>query len=455
MNISFYKRACLTLSLSCAVFECNAQVWAQSDSPPSRIAAVSGEDDATLFDTHLVSAASTSLDETVMPVVPPSAERCVETPNLLSPDAVFAPSQPAPLPPVSSLSAGQGALTAQNSVPTFLGDFFGGGGSTIASVPSGGVVSIPRQTGVGIMKLAENGSPLPRDRVFVSYNYFDNVNLIPGGLAVNRLTPGIEKTFFNGNASIEVRLPMASTLNSVTPFDIQTLQVIGYDTSHYELGNLTTFFKGILYRDEQFALSAGTGIALPTADDLRVISPDPAATLDVIKNEAVHLLPFIGGVYTPNDRWFTQGMVQLDIATNGNSVYTTNQRLNLVREGKLNDPTFLFASLGSGYWVYRADNPAAHLTGVALLTELHFNTTLQSADYVEGANANIGSPQSQIQTFNAVLGGNLMFDQNKSLSAGYVVPIGGGADQAFDGEFRLMFNWYFGGAANRMSRVQF
>ena len=68
-------------------------------------------------------------------------------------------------------------------------------------------------------------------------------------------------------------------------------------------------------------------------------------------------------------------------------------------------------------------------------------------------NADIGTRQT-ISTVNAVLGSNFMLGQDKSLMLGYVVPLGGGQDQAFDGEFRLLFNWYFGGT-NRLSRAQF
>ena len=180
-----------------------------------------------------------------------------------------------------NLSAGQGALTAQREVPAFLGDFFGGAGIQIQSVPAGGVVSIPQGgSAVGVTKFAEASSPIPRDRVFISYNYFDNVNLIPGGVNVNRIVPGIEKTFFDGMMSLEVRVPMAWTLGSDTSFDVPNLQVYGYNTDQYELGNVTGFLKILLYSSDQFALSGGLGLTLPTADDLIVYSPDFNAVLE-------------------------------------------------------------------------------------------------------------------------------------------------------------------------------
>ena len=386
---------------------------------------------------------------------------------LSNPDSVFSPSQqqPSQMPaPVTSLAAGQGASTSMSYVPSFMGDFFGGAGTSMYDTTGGssgflaaqGSVAIPTSSTVGIMKLAENTSPLPRDRVFLSYNYFSNVNLVPGGIPVNRFTPGIEKTFFGGNTSVEVRVPMALTLNSNTTLGQP------YDTNQYELGNLTTYFKALLYRDEQFAFSTGLGIAAPTANSTKIYqfqgrgnSANQLVTVGQINNQSWHLMPFIGSVYTPNDRWYAQSMVQLDFAANGNSVYTQNFSGVLQKDGALNDPTYLFSSVGAGYWMYQSADPSARLSRVSLISELHLNTSLQATDVVRGTEVNTGTRQSQIQTTNAVFGSNIMLGQDKSLLLGYVVPIGGGADKAFTGEFRVLFNWYFGASQNRATRVQF
>ena len=64
------------------------------------------------------------------------------------------------------------------------------------------------------MKIAENTSPMPRDRLIFDYGYFDNVPLAPGGVNVNRLTLGFEKTFLDGMMSFELKAPMASTVDS-------------------------------------------------------------------------------------------------------------------------------------------------------------------------------------------------------------------------------------------------
>src|SRR5436190_13788331 len=173
-----------------------------------RVTKTAAEDEA-FFDSRLV-----------CPPAPCAPNPCPQNPcapNVLHPDQVFQPN-PSPLttppgtapqsayanqPNVASLSAGQGALTGQDYIPSIVGDFFAGPASIIDST-GGGVVALPRGSSVGVMKFAENGSPIPRDRFFVNYSYFDDVNLIPGGMAVRRLTPGFEKTFFDGTTSFEL-----------------------------------------------------------------------------------------------------------------------------------------------------------------------------------------------------------------------------------------------------------
>ena len=68
----------------------------------------------------------------------------------------------------------------------------------------------------------------------------------------------------------------------------------------------------------------------------------------------------------------------------------------------------------------------------------------------------LGSPSAgKVQTLNAVIGVTSQIQNDKTLTVGYGVPLGGGKDTVFDGEFRLLFNWFFGGSVNRQSRVQF
>lgn len=291
---------------------------------------------------------------------------------------------------------------------------------------------------VGRIKMAENTSPMPRDRVFFNYSYFNNVPLFPGGVDVNRFTPGFEKTFFDGMASFELAAPFATTLDSDIFTDAAT------DTSNMEFGNLTMALKALLYRSEYWATSVGLAVAVPTASDIRVQTA-AGTPLVRIDNQAVHLMPFIGSLYTPNDRFFAQGFLQFDVDANGNPVYVNTTGAGLERAGRQNGAAFMYSSIGAGYWLYRSPNPyVTGLTGMAGMAELHYNRSLESTDVVTAGNFRIGNRASSIDMLNIVVGSSFWFGHNKSITAAYATPIGNSTDRAFDGEFRLMLNWYFG-----------
>ena len=117
-------------------------------------------------------------------------------------------------------------------------------GYLIQSLLSAGL-PLPSAGGVvGKTKLADDNSPIPRDRVVFSYDQFNSVPLTPNGFDVHRYAPGIEKTFLDGCASVELRLPFASTLSSVGTLDGSTPR----DT---EFGNVNLTFKGLLLRGDR------------------------------------------------------------------------------------------------------------------------------------------------------------------------------------------------------------
>ena len=57
----------------------------------------------------------------------------------------------------------------------------------------------------------------------------------------------------------------------------------------------------------------------------------------------------------------------------------------------------------------------------------------------------IGSFADDIQVLNATVGATLLLGESSTLQLAYGAPIGNSADHVFDGEFRVNFNWYFGG----------
>ena len=162
--------------------------------------------------------------------------------------------------------------------------------ASIASPGAGG--------NVGRVKLADNNSAVPQNRIIGDFNYFDNVSLFEQ-TDVRRFTPGIEKTFRSpltgGVSSILVQVPMAITLNS------SVIQGGPNDTSFSELGNVQLATKTLLYSSNRFVSSAGIGVTLPTADDFNLQLSDGTQLISV-DNEAVHVTPYLAFLYKPTQR---------------------------------------------------------------------------------------------------------------------------------------------------------
>src|SRR5690606_3126784 len=95
---------------------------------------------------------------------------------------------------------------------------------------------------IGRIKLSDNNSPLPRDRVFFDYSYFHNVPTGSRAVNVNRFTPGFEKTFLGGIGSVDIRLPLLYALD-----DEQIVSGTDLDSDYSgEFGDLGVTFKLLL-----------------------------------------------------------------------------------------------------------------------------------------------------------------------------------------------------------------
>jgi hypothetical protein len=304
-------------------------------------------------------------------------------------------------------------------------------------------------------KLAENDRPIPTDRVFFSYNHFQNIftvrqqvfaptpAIFTRQLPLDRYTIGAEKTFFDGWSSIEVRMPFQG-FSDVTLADTSV--------NGGNIGNLAAVLKTLLYFDDDLAIGAGMAIDTPTGSD--VITTFGNSSLR-FNNDATHLLPYIGFLYSPGDpRWgwgdslFITGIAQASVATNGNTVQVLGQGGPVGEIGKLNDQTLMFFDIGVGYWLYR-DPDAPRWTGVALLGEVHYTTTVQDADRIAtpiglGSLVDIGNSVNRFDVVNGTIGLQfLMFDASSFRVAG-VFPLGSREDQRmFDSEVQFQFNRRF------------
>lgn len=374
---------------------------------------------------------------------------------LTNPDQVFnnAPSAPTSL--------------ASNSNPGSIGDFFGhvSVGTQYAGTFAGSIGSINRPaTGpgpytplAGRQKFVENGNSLPQDRFFVNYSFFKDVPLVEDSIHVHRATVGLERTIFNGRASLEARLPTASTLDN----DVRNQ---GIASSQFEsdrdvqLGNIHLIAKILVAQTEKTALAIGTGVTLPTAEDIRLYGDADAVALRY-DNKSVHFLPFISYSVQPTSRMFSQAVVQFDIDSNGNGVYVTNDAGEEEDFGSLKDSAYLFASYTTGFWLTRQVDANGQISrGIAPMFELHYNRTLNNPDTLRGTTTDgvdfgigrplpgdLGPTLGSFEALNLTFGVHSQLSSNCTMTVGYVLPAAGHSrNDQFNGEGRLLFNYFFG-----------
>ena len=134
--------------------------------------------------------------------------------------------------------------------PNMFGDFFNNlGGSVFAfgSSFNNARADLPLAAGCRRVKIAEDDNALPQDRVFFTYNHFQDALQAEssfGGVApfsrnfsVDCYTIGVEKTFFDRCSSIELRMPLAGRTDFSTP---------DFDVSGGDVGNLAVIVKRVV-----------------------------------------------------------------------------------------------------------------------------------------------------------------------------------------------------------------
>jgi len=306
-----------------------------------------------------------------------------------------------------------------------------------------GTFDIPGAGGSRRVKIGENNSPIPQDRVYFMYNHFHNVydfsftEFTPAPTPVQRQLPidryilGIEKTFLDDWWAVEVRMPFNGSLDVSTP----DLSVSG---GNY--GNLAVIVKRLLYMDDSLALGAGLGLDLPTGSS--ATAQFGQAEL-LFENDAVHLLPYIGGVLQPGENLFLTSFLQIDVATGGNEVLAGPAGGPRRSFGDFREQNLLYVDLGGGYWLYRNDY-AEWVNGVAGLLEFHYTTSLQDADTIEvnapTLQSQITNPLNRFDVVNMSAGLNFAFGTMANLRVAGVFPLGDEDRRFFDSEVQVQFN---------------
>lgn len=314
-------------------------------------------------------------------------------------------------------------------------------GTAAADIPLGG--------GSRRVKIGENNSSLPVDRLIFMYNHFQGAlesristpfGPITRSYAVDRYTFGFEKTMFDGNSSCQVMMPFTGlpTLGAGVPGS--PLTVDGGD-----VGNLAIIFKQLLLTRDDVALAAGLGLDVPTGDDV-LVQQD---TTDMrIQNQALHLLPYLGFTTTPTELTFFTAFAQLDLAASGNTVgfrdRTQGDRFTSV--GEFNEQNLLYLDASLGNWLIR-DPQAPVLTGLAVFGELHYTGTLQDSDRVagtfQGRGFDLNNRLNRFNIVNGTAGLQIELGNTTSLRTAGVFPLTEAPNRFFDSEFQVQLNRRF------------
>ena len=284
----------------------------------------------------------------------------------------------------------------------------------------------------GSFKIADNESPIPRDRVFTYWNYYDRLGFpqtranapittttttttsgrnqfldivfttttvttaTPGAPRVssNRETFGFEKTFLDGYASVELRAPLLQQGDGGAGF--------GADN----FGDLTVIGKYafIFDRNTGNVLSGGLAITVPSS---RSIPTTDGSFHDTL------IQPFVGYLWN-FDQFFIQGFHSVAVPTDARDV------------------TLLFNDLGVNYWLYRG-SPDRPLSSVVSTIEAHLTTPLN--------HRNFDGPIVVRDTLILTGGVHLGLFRNSLLSLGIATPVTGA--HLFNVETFLQFNCRF------------
>jgi hypothetical protein len=255
-------------------------------------------------------------------------------------------------------------------------------------------------------KIGENESPLPRDRVFFQFNYFQdlwgtvNQRIAPvGEIHEYRQGFGFENTFLGGRASLGGRLPLSA-------YSIDS-DVAGFGGTAYRVGDFAAVLKGAPYLDlaNQRVFTLGVAITLPTAQGV----PGPF--------DRVSIQPFAAWLWMFGD-FFIQSFHGIAIPWDDDDV------------------TFVFNDIGVGYFIYRSPIPTALLTGIAPTIEFHVNNPVNHRGV-----SDLTDPAGTPDWASFTVGATLWFLRRGTLAIGGNFPVTG--PNPYDFEVLCQLNWFF------------
>jgi hypothetical protein len=304
----------------------------------------------------------------------------------------------------------------------------------------GGAGNLSLAAGDRAAKIADDSRPLPTDRLFFDYNHFDQANITANGAVVglDRYTLGIEKAFCDGLWSVEIKAPIESGLNRIQDLDASTN---GNEGTMF--GNLSIAPKVLVYESCRSVIAAGVLFDLPTAPDAQFLPSGVTTTM--VKDDAVHIEPFIGLQFAPNCRLFSITYLQFDFDANGDRVFDLSRTgLQPFQVGRLRGPNSLYVDWSAGYWLFH-DGPCdccgrRYLTGVAPVIELHYATAVENARSV----GTVEAARDRVDILNLTSGAHFELGRCSTLAVAVAVPLRTQPrDKEFSTELLVEFNRRF------------
>lgn len=263
--------------------------------------------------------------------------------------------------------------------------------------------STVRSLGGSSFKTSDNESPRPECRAFLSVDYFTRVlhsvrdQLYSGTapqLRLARQVFGYEKTFLDGDASLEVRIPFFQAHDDA-------------GASLNDMGDITILSKWALLNeheeDADRVFTVGVALTLPTGPN------------DVVLGTSINpfiVQPYVGYLLG-NRNFFVQGFSELAIPLS-DSV-----------------PTVWFNDIGLDYYAYRGEGCVSALVPTV---EGHLTTPF-------GKQGSDARPVGVIDTAILTAGLHIVFAKHALLTFAYEFPVTG--PQPFESEYVMQFNYRF------------
>ena len=155
-----------------------------------------------------------------------------------------------------------------------------------------------------------------------------------------------------------------------------------------------------------------------------------------IENRAVEVVPFIGVVGSPTDRFFYHGFMQLDIPLGGNRIIMQDGGGTTYAD--MNDQTVFSFDMSGGYWFYQ-HSCCEGVTGLAGTIELHVNASTNDADFVSfpGSLPDFGMRTAEIENTNVTVGLHAAFANQTVVRFGVALPLSEQDWRFFSSEYLL------------------